>query len=130
MITKDQIVPMLLEACPEIQTDWQRHRAHWNDEEAGIYNDLAVFAHFIVNAFSKNETARFPAVFQVIENLLSNGTQEVRDAAGIGFLKALQNIASWRPLVQIRFFPGSAPIRWRFGSTSSLFGRGRKASWM
>lgn len=109
MISKDQIVPMLLEACPEIQTDWQRHRADWNDEEAGIYNDLAVFAHFIVNAFSKNETARFPAVFQVIEALLSDGTEEVKGAAGIGFLEDLQNIASWQPFGSDAFLPWFGP---------------------
>lgn len=101
-----------------------------NDEEAGIYNDLAVFAHFIVNAFSKNETARFPAVFQVIEALPSDGTEEVKGAAGIGFLEDLQNIASWQPFGSDAFLPWFGPNSLEVWKYLKSIWAGKKASWM
>jgi hypothetical protein len=45
MITRAEIIPMLLKACPPFQTVWDEHVAYWAGEEAGIYNDTAEFVH-------------------------------------------------------------------------------------
>jgi hypothetical protein len=73
-----------------------KHRKFWGEEEAGIYNDLAEFAHFIVEAYDHNDRASTTAAFALIEQLLFEGDQEVREAAAIGFLEDVQNIASRR----------------------------------
>ena len=75
-------------------------------EEAGIYNDLAEFATFIVDAYARQETESVVAAFATIEELVVGGDEEVRAAAAIGFLEDVINIASWRP------FGASVFIQW------------------
>jgi hypothetical protein len=97
MILKSQVIPMILERCPAFTQAWKKHRKYWADKEAGIYNDLAEFAHFIVDSYSSGNTSSIAAAFTVIEEFLVDGDQEVRTAAEIGFLEDIQNIASWHP---------------------------------
>src|SRR5260370_15029580 len=97
MLSKNQIVPLLLSRCPQFEGTWQKHRGEWGQQEAGIYNDLAAFVRFLVEAYERNDTQFFPIVFQTIETLFVEGDQEVRDAAGYGILETLQCVASSKP---------------------------------
>jgi hypothetical protein len=94
MITKPQIMPMLLEACPGFQTAWQRHLESWGGEEPGTYNDASEFAHYLVDSYEGGVTSEFPAAFATLETIFADGDQEARDVAGVGVLESLQNICS------------------------------------
>lgn len=76
---------------------WEKHQVFWQGEEAGIYNDLAEFATFIVDSYSRQETESIAAAFGAIEEFLVEGDEEVQTAAAIGFLEDIQTIASHRP---------------------------------
>lgn len=97
MIQKTQIMPLVLTRCPGFMPTWEKHLALWHGEEAGIYNDLAEFATFVVNCYSQQDTETIIAAFALMEELLVSGDEEVRNAASIGFLEDVRNIASWQP---------------------------------
>jgi hypothetical protein len=94
MITKPQVMPLLLEACPGFQPAWQEHLDWWKGEEPGVYNDTSEFARYIVESFESGQTSEFPKAFATIERILNEGDQESRDIAGIGVIESLQTIAS------------------------------------
>ena len=94
MITKPQVMPLLIEACPGFQPTWQAHLEWWKGEEAGAYNDTAEFARYLVESFESGQTSEFPAAFAAIEKILSEGDQESRDIAGYGVVESLQIIGS------------------------------------
>ena len=90
-------MPLILARCPGFQPIWEKHQKLWKGEEAGIYNDLAEFATFVVDAYARQDTDPIVIAFGTIEELLSEGDEEVRTAASIGFLEDIQTIASNRP---------------------------------
>jgi hypothetical protein len=91
-ITKEQVMPLLLEACPSFTERWEEHRAFYDDEDL-LYIDLGEFAHHLVKLHKTNQTGEFPAVFDVIERLHLDGDDYVREAATIGMLEGIQNVA-------------------------------------
>ena len=97
VIKKTEIMPLILARCPSFTPAWEKHQAFWQGEEAGIYNDLAEFATFIVDAYAHQDIESVLAGFATIEELLVGGDEEVRTAAAIGFLEDVRNSASWRP---------------------------------
>jgi hypothetical protein len=97
MIQTAQIMPLVLTRCPGFESAWEKHRKLWQEEEAGIYNDLGEFASFIVDAYARQEIAPIAGAFTLVEELLDGGDEEVRAAAAFGFLEDLKNTASWRP---------------------------------
>jgi hypothetical protein len=93
MITKTQIMPLLLEACPGFQATWQAHLEWWKGEEPGAYNNTSEFARYLVESFESGQTSEFPDAFAAIEKILNEG-EESRDIAGIGVIESLQTIGS------------------------------------
>lgn len=87
-------MPLLLEACPGFGPAWQEHVSWWKGEEAGVYNDAAEFARYLVESYERGSTSEFPAAFATIEKILAEGNQEARDVAGIGVIEDLQTIGS------------------------------------
>ncbi len=113
MINKDKVISLFLEACPDALDKWKEHLEWWDGEEAGLYNDISIFAHYIVDSFSEGKTEMFPAVFKLVEGLIVDGDEETRNLAVVGFLEGLQNIASWRE------FGNKVFLQW-LGSNSRL----------
>jgi hypothetical protein len=106
------MMPMALIACPAFRESWNKHRQFWQDEEAGIYNDLAEFADFIVDqAYGSGDLASVDASFALTERFFDEGDDEVREAAMIGFLEDVHNLSSHRPF-------GAAPFIERLGPLS------------
>jgi hypothetical protein len=109
VIEKTDIMPLVLARCPGFAPTWEKHRLLWEGEESGIYNDLAEFATFIVNCYEQRATEPVVAAFALIEELLVDGNEDVRNAATIGFLEDVQNIASWRPFTAAVFVQWLGP---------------------
>jgi len=109
MITKEQLSPLLLEACPEFYLQWQEHLAWWGDGPRGAFNDASEFSHFVVELYGLNETRHFPAIFGQIENFLTDGDDEVKGVATYGYLEDIQNISSHRPHGMDVFTPWLGP---------------------
>ena len=87
---------MMLAALPSFRERWERHEAAWAGKQAGDYNDVAEFAHHIVVLYSLGEAEQVRAGFDLIERLLVEGDDTVRQLAVVGVLEDVQNIASHR----------------------------------
>src|SRR5688500_8494467 len=97
MLQRADVVPLLLAACPKSAPDWEEHRAYWDGEEPGAFNDVAVFAHHAVGCVGRGDIGCLPAFFAAVERMLLEGDEEVRALATVGLLEDLQNIASHEP---------------------------------
>jgi hypothetical protein len=92
MITKEQVMPLLREACPSYTEKWKNHRASCSDEYL-LYVDLGRFACYLVGLYESAQLDEFPSVFEILERLHLEGDAYVREAATIGILEGIQNIA-------------------------------------
>jgi len=94
MITKKEVMPLLLQACPSFEPYWKEYLAENYDigDEQLLYIDLAEFSRHFLNLFKTEETSEFPAIFKVVELLHTNGDHFVKEAATIGLLESIQNI--------------------------------------
>jgi hypothetical protein len=97
MLQRHQVIPLFLERCPGFLPTWKKHKALWQGQEAGIFNDLGEFATYIVDSYEAHDIGPVVAAFEIAEQLLSDGDEEVRGVAEIGFLETVQIIASNRP---------------------------------
>ena len=96
-IAKSQVVALLLEASPSARPAWEKHLASWKGEQAGDFNDVAVFAHHIVDCYAKGATAEYGALFATLERILREGDGEARRLAAFGVLEDIQTLASHQP---------------------------------
>jgi hypothetical protein len=88
-------VSRLLELCPGAVSAWQEHLASWGENpERGTYNDLAVFAHHVVDASQRGDFACTDRVFGFIEGALATPTQEVEGLLVWGLVEDIQTISS------------------------------------
>lgn len=83
---------LLLEACPSFADKWVQHRAIYGEEHE-LYIDLMEFAHHVVSLQTLGQKEELIAVFIAVERLRMTGDEYVREAATIGLLEGIQNIA-------------------------------------
>ncbi len=108
-MTNDQIVPKLLQACPEAKDAWEQHLSFWGGEERGLFNDVAVFADHIVEGFTVGDTVEFEAFFLVLEEMIESKDETVRALGVIGLIEGIQNIASHQAHGYSVFVPWLGP---------------------
>lgn len=92
------LVPALLSACPKAKARWDEHLEQWRGEPRGHFNDMAVFAHHIVESYFEHDDRReMRPFFDLLNHMLLYGDAQVRELATIGLIEDIQNIASGRP---------------------------------
>lgn len=96
MIEKSEVMGLLLNVCPSYKDRWKDHYNFYygNGEEQLLYIDLGNFAEHLVYLYKRNELNEFNQVFNVIELLHIDGDDYVKEAATIGLLEGIQNVAS------------------------------------
>jgi hypothetical protein len=87
---------LFLKMCPSVQDKWNEHLEWWKGDERGNYNDIAVFVHHTADCYEQNDQSCLNNIFSLVENLVLNGTEEVRGLMIVGFLETLQTYASNR----------------------------------
>jgi hypothetical protein len=115
MITKEQVMPLLLVACPSFSKRWEEHRLFYEaGDEQLLYIDLGEFASHLVELHKAGRVEEFPAAFQIIERLHLEGDHYVKEAATIGLLEGIQNVAGNTGGQPEEFVPylGSESIKW------------------
>jgi hypothetical protein len=75
---------------------------------------MSELAHHMVDLIKSKQTSKFPPVFDVIERLHIEGDDYVKEAATIGILESLQNVASNNGVDPEAFVPwlGIESRRW------------------
>ena len=109
MICKEDMIPLLLEACPGFGPRWEGHLAFWNGEAAGVYNDIGEFVAYLIEAFKDGQMDCVQAAFETLERFLVDGDYETKERAVIGFIEDLQNASSCEPFGAEAFLPFLKP---------------------
>jgi hypothetical protein len=76
MITRTQVIPLLLEACPSFHDVWGDLQRP--EEDKFIYVAFGAFAGHLRGLRRRGQTSEFGAVDRVIERLHEEGDAEVR----------------------------------------------------
>ena len=114
LITREQMMPMLLSSCPSFAEPWARYVEAPGYEEDLLYLHLNEFAAHVVSLLKAGETEELGAVFTLVETLHKDGDRYVCEAATIGILEGVQNIAEHSGFDAESFVPylGSESTRW------------------
>lgn len=124
VIGESEVMPLLRAACPSFEERWRAHVSSNVYEEGLLYLDLAELAHHLVELMRAGTTTELPAVFEVIERLHLDGTDAVKEAATIGLLEDLQNLAQQAGLDVDRFAAFLQPESSRWWAEVAAFWRG------
>ncbi len=125
MITKEEMLPMLVEACPSFADKWQEHMEEYHDEDNFLpYIALGAFARHLIGLYRENKTSEFEKVFQVVEKLHIEGEHYVREAATIGLLEGIQNIAGNTNLDPEIFYNYLEPVSSKWWNELNKFWNG------
>jgi hypothetical protein len=112
VITRDEVVPLLLAASPSFQEIWpDMEAANYDDEEGRRlhYSDASAFASHLIRLQRKGATAEIAAAMQVIERLNVEGDDYVRELATVGYLEDIQNAALRNDVDLAEFVPYLGP---------------------
>jgi hypothetical protein len=94
MIHAEDVMPVLLEACPSFTAKWREIEVENADEsrpgERLTYIDAGDFIRHLVALRLGGRTDEFPAVFDTIERLIVEGDPFVHELAVIGYLEGFQ----------------------------------------
>lgn len=91
-INRERMFEPLLQADPTFDPSWRAFLADYKDEpELPLYLALSDLACHLIAQLDRGETARFDAVFDIVERWCLRGDHYVRVAATVGLLEDLQN---------------------------------------
>src|SRR5262245_17847803 len=93
MVSKEEMMPLLVEACPSFEPQWLAFLQHWRDEIDDLphYLALADLARHLILLLEQGDLESLAKTFAVVERLHVEGDSYVREAASIGLLEDLQN---------------------------------------
>lgn len=127
VITRSQIVPLLVEACPAYEADWKRFATEYTDDpERFLYVALVPFAQCLSRTLAAGDRATTARVFSLLERFITEGEPEVQEAAVVGIIKDLQNEHLHRGTSPDDYLPFLLPEsqRW-WGKVRSFWTNGR-----
>ena len=94
---REELVPHLLELCPAFRRAFRRELRLWRGESrVGTYADLALFAHFLVDAYEAGSVEAFQGVFHFVEQSLGREEPDLSEQLVWGFLEDLWSQAGLR----------------------------------
>jgi hypothetical protein len=93
MIDRDEMMRLLLDACPSFRLEWDAFVSEWEDEQPDLplYIALAAFVRHLMVVYKRGELEVLREVFPVVERLQVEGDEYVRNAAIVGILECLAN---------------------------------------
>jgi hypothetical protein len=109
LIERAQIMSLLLDACPSYRTRWDEYTSEPEYGADLYYVHLGDFAHHLVALYQAGRTSEFSSVFEVVEQLIIGGDAFVSEAAVIGLLEGIQNVAGWQGTDPEEFVPHLMP---------------------
>jgi hypothetical protein len=93
VISRSEMLPLLVEACPEFESTWREFLAEWSEEPGPPPHYLALsdFARHLSAVLARGDEATLRRVFAAVERLIVEGDAYVNEAAIVGLLEDLQN---------------------------------------
>jgi hypothetical protein len=87
LIKKDQVIPLILEACPSFQGSWDKI-----DDKDSLYPVMGELSRHLLSLYLEKRTDEFGPLCEVVERLHVDGDGEVRELATFGFLDGVRNV--------------------------------------
>ncbi len=81
MITRGEVMPLLLEACPSFHTIWGEGQRASGSEDHVLYVAFGAFAAHLRSLRCHERTSEFPAIDSAISRLRNEGDEDVRKLA-------------------------------------------------
>jgi hypothetical protein len=111
LITAESMFEPLLLADPSFTSTWREFVEEYGEEPPlPRYQALADLARHLIGKVEANDTARFGAVFDVVERWFLEGDDYVREAATVGLLEDIQNTNLHRTTTPDDFLPWLRPL--------------------
>lgn len=110
IVPEPELIPRILDRIPEFRERWDEHVQYWEGNDAGIFNDLAEFSHFVVEEFTAGKTEVVVRVFELCEEVLREEDYRLTGYIAIGVLETIQNIASHTDEGYVVFEPFLGPL--------------------
>ena len=110
VITRERVIPLILEACPSFREVWQK------SSEQSLYLAVGDFARHLLQLQQQDQTEEFAAVGQLIERLHIEGDHYVREAATLALFEGIQDVWGKNHVDPELFLPYLLPEsarRWR-----------------
>lgn len=102
MLSKIEILKTLFNLFPPFEKYRAEEIAGVWGEDLGIYMDMAIFSHYIIdliaNDSKKHNQKEIQLTFILIERLINEGTDDVQEAATTCFLENLVNAIAWQTI--------------------------------
>ena len=86
-----------MKASSEWKKDLEKARMGWDEGKPALYNEIAVLALYIVNAYKNQSTKDFPKIFNTIELIIQEGNEKAKELLVVGLIEDIQNISSREP---------------------------------
>jgi hypothetical protein len=108
------MIGLLVEACPSYGPRWEAHRLAPEFDEELLYEHLGDFADHVVDLLEQGEVKELRAIARELERLHVDGDDSVKEAATIGLLEGIQNVAGNRgiPTKVLEEILGAETQRW------------------
>ena len=92
MIYKDEVMQLFVNVCPSFLKKWENHLHDiWDrNSESILYTDFAEFDRHLTDLVIEKEYGEFEAIFELVEQLLSEGDSFVQEAVIVGLLEDFQ----------------------------------------
>ncbi|MBQ4879949.1 hypothetical protein J8M21_22310 [Pseudoalteromonas luteoviolacea] len=120
-MTSNQVVELVVSKCSLIADKWLEHRAFWGDSVAGVYNDINVVAHYLVEQYELGQTGDFEAIFDAVESVLVKAEDEIKTLIIVGLFEDIQNIASHKVFSYEPFEKWLGPISRKYWHDIGVF---------
>ncbi len=113
MIETNQVLDMLVQACPTFAAARDEHIAEYGNDV--LYVAAGEFAHHLLALHLEDATSCFSQVGATIERMHTDGTPEVKELATIGILEGIQNVwghSSVRPEAFLQYLGPESSAQW------------------
>ena len=87
MIEHEQVMPLILEACPSFKEAWDG-----SDSQERLYVVVGDLANHLLELYRDQRIDEFGPLCEVIERLNTEGSSFVKELVAIGFLEGVQNV--------------------------------------
>jgi hypothetical protein len=130
-LSENEILVPLVKACPSFKTKYVQELASkseslwFSDDKFLPYIALGDFAHHVVGLKTSKQTDEFKDIFIQIEKFCTDADLRIREAATVGLLESIQNIAANTGLDPESFTPFLLPESLKYWKQLNAFWNGK-----
>lgn len=93
-ITEETLMEAILGRFPGFGTMWEEHLAFWEDDRRMVGNDVAEFSAYVRDLLARKERTReLEEIFVFAEELMRDGSPDVKDQVATNLLENVVNSA-------------------------------------